>query len=62
MAVELSPRRADAQAPLLEGLDKDAAPLSAAAPVADAQLGQYRAPLQRVAIARMLQQLSQVRP
>jgi len=34
--------------------------LSPAAPVADARLGQYRAPLQRVAIAKMLHQLSQV--
>ena len=36
-------------------------PLSSAAPVGDANLGQYRAPLQRVAIAKMLHQLSQVR-
>ena len=48
------------QAPLLEGLDKEMPALSPAAPVADARLGQYRAPLQRVAIAKMLHQLSQV--
>ena len=49
------------QAPLLEALDKETPPLSAAAPVADAHLGQYRAPLERVAIAKMLHQLSQAR-
>ena len=49
------------QAPLLEGLEAEAVPLSSAAPVGDANLGQYRAPLQRVAIAKMLHQLSQVR-
>ena len=53
-------RAACLQAPLLEALDKETPPLSAAAPVADAHLGQYRAPLQRVAIAKMLHQLSQV--
>lgn len=49
------------QAPLLEGLEKEAVPLSSAAPVGDCNLGQYRAPLQRVAIAKMLHQLSQAR-
>ena len=48
------------QAPLLEALDKETPALSPAAPVADARLGQYRAPLQRVAIAKMLHELSQV--
>ncbi len=48
-------------APLLEALPGLNAELSSSAPVQTADLGLYRPALQRVAIIKMLNQLSQVR-
>jgi translation initiation factor 3 subunit A len=47
-------------APLIDGLEARA--LTVAAPVSEAPLAQYKASLRRVAVLKMLSQLSQVGP